>query len=249
VVWDNAEEIAIPATDLEKTPRAGSRFADLPSSASQSRNYTTWSRDFSNWLYGTQKVDLFVSPSTKEVSMPGESEQEFRVRIQQSSHEQRDNLVEQLRNKYAARIAALQERLRRAQQMKQEQADQARQAGLQTAVAIGSTLLGAFTSRRLSSTTISRASSTLRGVGRAFDESKDVARAGDTVEAIQKQLEDLQAEFNAEAAELQARIDPSTEVFQSVSVKPNKTDILVQLVALVWVPHWQDAAGSTTPAW
>jgi hypothetical protein len=249
VMWENAEDVAIPATDLEKAPRNGSRFADLPPAASQSKNYAAWSRDFGNWLYGTQKMDLFISPSTKQVSMPGESEQEFRLRIQQSSREQRDDLVEQLRSKYAVRTASLQERLRRAQQTQQKQADQARQAKLQTAVALGSTLLGAFTGRRISSSTISRASSTLRGVGRAVDESKDVARAGDTVEAIQKQLDDLQAEFNTEAAELQARIDPGTEVFQTISVKPNKTDILVQLVALAWAPHWQDASGSFTPAW
>jgi hypothetical protein len=110
-------------------------------------------------------------------------------------------------------------------------------------------LLGAFTGRRISSSTISRASSSMRGVGRALDESKDVDRAGETVEAVQKSLDALEVEFKTEAAELQARIDPGTETFQTVSVKPNKTDILVQLVALVWAPHWQDTAGNTTPAW
>jgi hypothetical protein len=249
VVWDNAEESAIPASDLEKSPQAEAHYADLPPVANQSKNYTTWSRDFGNWLYGTQKVDLFVSPSTKEVSKPGESEQEFRLRLQQSSREQRDQLVEQLQNKYAARITTLQERLRRAQQMQQKQSDQARQAQLQTAVSIGSTLLGAFAGKRIRSSTISRASSSVRGVGRALEEGKDVDRAGETVEAVQKSLEAVQVEFKNEAGELQARIDPSAETFQTVSVKPNKTDILIQLVALIWAPHWQDAAGTTTPAW
>jgi hypothetical protein len=249
VTWDDAQEVNIPATDLEKSPQSNALFADLPSPAIQSKNYTVWNRDFNNWLYGTQKVELFASPSLKAVSQPGESEAAFRVRLQQSAREQRDEMVSQHRDKYASKFAILQERLRRAQQAVDKQAEQAKQAKIQTAISFGSTLLSAFTGRRVSSSTISRASSTFRGVGRAIDESKDVSRAGDTVAVIQQQLNDLQAEFDSETASLQEKIDPSTEVFSTIVVKPNKSDILVQLVALVWAPHWQDGQGNLTSAW
>jgi len=89
----------------------------------------------------------------------------------------------------------------------------------------------------------------MRGFSRSIDESKDVARAGDTVASIQQQLADLQVEFDNETAALEARIDPATESLEPVSIKPDKSDILVQLVTLVWVPYWQDAQGSTGPAW
>lgn len=249
VVWDNAEEINIPVTDLEKTSRPGGRFSDLASSASQARNYTAWGRDFSNWIYGTQKVDLLQSQNLKEVSKPGESESEFRVRISQKAREQRDFKVDQLRKKYAPKSATLQERLRRAQQMVEKQAEQAKAAKLHTAINLGSTLLGAFTGRKVNSTTISRASSTVRGFGRAMEESKDVTRAGDTVESIQQQIKELQVEFEAELASLEARIDPSSEVLSTVSLKPNKTDIQVQIVSLAWVPFLRDGQGNLQPAW
>jgi hypothetical protein len=194
-------------------------------------------------------VDLFRSPGLKEVSQPGEGEREFRVRLQQLGREQRDLLVEQLRKKYAPRIAVLQERLRKAQQAAEKQAEQAKQAKFQTAISIGSTLLGAFTGRRVSSTTISRASTAMRGFSRAIDEGKDVSRAGDTVASIQKQIADLQVEFDNETAALEARIDPSMESLETISLKPDKSDILVQLVSLVWVPYWQDSLGSNSPAW
>jgi hypothetical protein len=249
VVWDDSSEIEVPATDLEKSPQVNAIFGELASTASQSKNYPIWTRDFNNWLYGTRKVDLFRSPGLKEVSQPGESEREFRVRIQQIAREQRDLLVEQLRKKYAPRNAVLQERLRKAQQAADKQAEQAKQAKFQTAISVGSTLLGAFTGRKVSSSTISRASTAMRGFSRAIDESKDVARAGDTVASIQKQLADLQVEFDNETAALEARIDPSTESLETISIKPDKSDILVQLVSLVWVPYWQDSQGSYIPAW
>jgi hypothetical protein len=249
VVWDNAEEINVPATDLERSPRTGALFGELASAASQGRNYSLWLRDFNNWLYGSRRVDLLQSPSLKEVSKPGESERDFRVRLQQLAREQRDLLVEGLRKKYAPRTATLQERLRRAQQAVEVQAEQAKQAKFQTAISLGSTLLGAFTGRKVSRSTISRASTAMRGFSRSIDESKDVARAGDTVASIQQQLADLQAEFDNETAALEAKIDPATETLQPFSVRPDKSGILVQLVTLVWVPYWQDPQGSSAPAW
>jgi hypothetical protein len=249
VSWEDADEINIPARDLEKSAQTNALFGELPSAASQSKNYTAWNRDFGNWLYGTQKVELFSSPSLHAVSQPGESEAAFRIRLQQSAREQRDAMVAQLRTKYASKIAVLQDRLRRAQQAAEKQAEQARQAKLQTAISFGGTLLSAFTGRKVSSGTISRASTAFKGVGRAIDESKDVARAGDTVAAVQQQLTALQAEFEAETQALQEKIDPSTESLDTIVVKPNKSDIQVQLVALVWMPFWQDSIGSNTPAW
>ncbi len=249
VVWDDLQEINIPATDLEKSPQVNAFFGELTSAATQSKNYAIWNRDFNNWLYGTQKLELFESPNLNEVSQPGETESAFRIRLQQSARERRDEMVAQLRNKYSGKMSVLQERLRRAQQAVEKQAEQAKQAKLQTAISFGSTLLSAFTGRKVSSSTISRASSTFRGVGRSIDESKDVARAGDTVAAVQKQITDLQTEFDTETSTLQEKIDPSTEALETIVVKPNKSDILVQLVSLVWVPYWQDAQGSLTPAW
>jgi hypothetical protein len=249
VVWENASEMNVPATSLEKSPASEAVFGILPSSASQGKNYPPWIRDFSNWLFSTQKVELFRSPGVKEISKPSESENDFRVRIQLIAREQRDLQVEQLRKKYAPKVASLQERLRRAQQAVDKQAEQAKQAKFQTAISIGSTLLGAFTGRRVSSTTISRASTAMRGFSRSIDESKDVARAGDTVASIQKQITDLQAEFDREVSLLQGRIDPATENQEMISIKPGKSDILVQLVSLVWIPYWQDSLGNQKPAW
>jgi hypothetical protein len=44
-------------------------------------------------------------------------------------------------------------------------------------------------------------------------------------------------------------MDPQTEMFETVAIKPKKTDIAVQLVALAWAPYWQDSQGQVTRAW
>ncbi len=70
--------------------------------------------------------------------------------------------------------------------------------------------------------TISRASSAFRGASRAADESKDVSRAGETVAAIEQQITDLQAEFDAEIADLQEKTDITSEILQTISVEPKQ---------------------------
>ena len=250
VSWENAEEIGVPAVDLEKSPQSGAQFSELPSAASQVKSYNAWNKDFANWLYGSQVINLLQSPSLKEVSQPAEDERDFRIRMGQKAREQRDEMVEALRKKYAPKIAALQERLRKAQAAVQKQQEQARQAKMQTALSFGATLLGAFTGRKtFSGTTINRASSAARRAGRAFEESGDVSRANETAESIQQQLNELQAQFEAESAALSERFDPLTEQLETVSVKPKKSDITVQLLSLAWAPYWQDEQGNLTSAW
>src|SRR6185369_11182998 len=101
---------------------------EVPAAARKAKSYQGWTKDFVAYLYGNQRLDLLKSPSTGEVSNPGEAERDFRVRLQQTARELRDEQVETLRRKYAPKMAALQERIRRAQQAVEREAAQANQA-------------------------------------------------------------------------------------------------------------------------
>lgn len=80
-----------------------------------------------------------------------------------------------------------------------------------------------------------RATTTARGVGRASKEAQDVARAKENVGSVQAQMEELDAELQAAIASLDARYHPATEPLETISLKPKRGGVTVQLVALVWV--------------
>ena len=103
--------------------------------------------------------------------------------------------------------------------------------------------------RAVSASTLGRATTAARGVSRSMKESQDIGRAEDNVEALQQKLADLNAEFEAQVAELQSSVDPLKEELETITIKPKKTNISVQLCALVWAPYWRDAQGTLTPAW
>ncbi|MDZ4732334.1 MAG: ATP-binding protein [Nitrospirota bacterium] len=250
VDWDHAMETGLALADLESAPSDGAQFGSVPSAASKAKNYETWNKEFSGWLFRTQKVDLFKSPSTKEVSRPGVSERDFRVQLQQSGREARDKQSDSLRQKYAPKVAALQDRIRRAGQMVERQQAESRSSQIQAAISIGASILGAFLGRKtISATNIGRATTAIRGAGRAIKESKDVGQAEENVTALQQQLADLEAQFKKETDDLAAATDPLNEKFEAISLKPTKANIAVKLVALAWTPHWRDEQGVLTAAW
>ena len=249
VEWQNGTEAAFGLDELEPEPAADALFGSLPPEAAKAKSYAAWSRDLAQWLYGSQTVELFKSASLGETSQPGESERDFRVRLQQAGREKRDEGVEKLRKTYAPKMAALEERIRRAAQATEREKEQSSQQKVQAAISIGATLLGAFLGRKAVSTaTMGRAATAARAGSRTWKEAQDVARAAETVEALRQQLADLESQFAAETQALELAVSPATEAFDTVTVKPKKTNITVRLVALSWAPHWQDSQGDVRPA-
>jgi hypothetical protein len=250
VDWDRATAMDFVVADLEQNPEEEGEFLTLPASAGKAKSYADWNKDFGGWLFRTQKMELFRSPSTKEVSTPDESERDFRVRLQQAGREQRDKGAEMLRQKYASKMTTLQERIRRAELAKEKQQAESRSSQVQAAISVGASILGAFLGRKtISASNIGRATTAVRSAGRVIKESQDVGAAEENVAALQQQLADLEAQFKSESDALAAATDPLNEKLETISIKPTKANIAVKLVALVWTPHWRDAEGRLTQAW
>ncbi|MFO0699236.1 MAG: ATP-binding protein [Nitrospira sp.] len=250
VDWDKATATDLAVGDLESSPEDGAHFLPLPASAGKAKSYTDWSKDFSGSLFRTKKVELFRSPTTKDVSKPGESERDFRVRLQQTGREQRDKGADALRQKYASKIVTLQDRIRRAELAKEKQQAESRSSQMQAAISVGASILGAFMGRKaISAANIGRATTAIRTAGRVVKESKDVGVAEENVAALQQQLADLEAQFKSESDALAVATDPLNEKLDTISIKPTKANIAVKLVALAWTPHWRDSRGDLTPAW
>ncbi len=250
VDWDAVEMVDFEETDLETQAEEGAGFSDLPATAGKAKSYNKWNKEWKNWVYRNHAVELLKSPSLGELSRPSESERDFRIRLQQLAHEERDVMVEKIRKKYAPKIVTLQDRIRRAELAVEREAEQAKQSKLQTVISVGATLVGAFLGRKaVSRSSVGRATTAIRGAGRAVKEATDVGRAQENVKALEQRLLDLEAEFEAETEKLAGGNDPLTETFESVTVRPKKMNISIQLAVLTWMPYWQDERGARTPAW
>ncbi|HNI17421.1 MAG TPA: ATP-binding protein [Nitrospira sp.] len=250
VEWEQSTAADVQVADLEREPAAAAEFAALPGAASKGKQYDSWKSDLSGWLFRTQKLELWRSPTSNTLSKPGESERDFRVRLQQVGREERDRLSDELRKKYAPKITTLRDRVRRAEQAREKQQNESRSSQVQAVISVGASILGAFLGRKtLSATNIGRATTAIRSAGRVMKESQEVGHAEENVATLQQQLTDLEAQFKSESDALMAATDPLTEKLDQISLKPTKSNIIVKLVGLAWVPAWRGADGTSAPAW
>ncbi|HEX4971527.1 MAG TPA: hypothetical protein VFV69_10770, partial [Steroidobacteraceae bacterium] len=249
VLWNEATSVPDLKSRLSKAPAPSSTFASLPSGALRAQTYATWGKALAAHLFETARSDALVCDALKATSPPGMSEGDFRAQLALAAREQRDAAVADLKRKYAPKLAALEDQLRRAGERVERERSQLNQQRLSSAFSIGASVLGAFLGRRtLSATNVNRAASAARAATRIGRESGDVDRASDSVEVVQQKQRDLQQQFDADAAALDTRFDASAVVLRKVQVSPRKSDISVGEIALVWAPWRKGADGFPTPA-
>lgn len=238
--WDTGEEVDLTDKDVERDPADGAAFATLPPEAAKAKSYADWGKRLADSLFRTQELTLLRSPSLEATSKPNETEKEFRLRLAQNAREERDAFAEKLRAKYASKIGTLEDRIRRAQQTVEVQKAQASQSKVNTALSIGAAILGGFLGRKtISAGNVGKAATAMRAGSRAYQESGDVGRAEENVQALQQQLTDLQAQFQTEVDAFSSKVDPATEALETIKVRPKKADIRVDAVVLAWTPAWK----------
>jgi hypothetical protein len=251
VDWEQSSEIAVSADDLgSEPPEKAAEFAELPQAALNKGNYTDWQQQLVSWIYSACPLELYSSPALKAVSRPEESERDFRIRLEQLAREARDLRMEQLRRKYAPKVAALQERIRRAEGAVEREKEQAQQQKMQSTIAIGATLIGAlFGSKLASARNVRGVGSAARSMSRAGREAGDVRRAEENLDALRQQLEELEGDLRTDCAAVESAIDSRTEELERTSLRPKKSSIEVRFCALTWLPYWRMKTGGGEPAW
>ena len=123
----------------------------------------------------------------------------------QRTREQRDAAVEKLRTQYAPKMHKLREKVRNAEQVVQREEGQARGAKMQTAISAGATILDALIGRKVSRTSMGRATTTARGAQRAMQQEQDVKAAKEDLASAQAEYERLAQELAAKIAEIQTQ--------------------------------------------
>ncbi|GJM26766.1 MAG: ATP-binding protein [Phycisphaerae bacterium] len=235
-IWEAAD--AAKTVDIEMSGEPDARYAPLPAIAQRKTSYSKWSKSLTNYLYRNHDKTILKSKELKQYSELDESESDFRVRLRHLLHEKRDQQIEKLRKKYAPKLTSLEERIRKAEERVEREMSQMKQKGVQTAVSLGATILGALFGRKKASVgNVGRAASTIRSASRTAKERGDISRASDNVEALQKRLAEMEATFGTEIEEIRTEADIDNLEFEELTIRPRKSDIAIDTLALAWTPY------------
>jgi uncharacterized protein DUF87 len=238
VDWENASPAPFALNDLKSRPDKSLPFASLPTAAADKKKHAQWAKDLARWAAQSQSVELLRSARTKLTSRVDEDERAFRIRLQADAREARDAAVAKVRQKYATKLATAEDRLRRAEGAVQREQEQASESKVQAGVSIAATIAGALLGRKaVSLTTLGRATTAARGMGRIGREAQDVVRAQANLGALREARDAIAADLERDMQQVAGSFDASTETFERVLLKPKRGSVSVQLVALLWTPQ------------
>ncbi|NQX00558.1 ATP-binding protein [bacterium] len=225
-----------PAKLVESNPAAAAGFAELPGFAMNAANYKQVEKDFGEWLYRNERAEIFSCAPLKAFSQLAESESDFRARMVHQAREARDAAIDKLRTAAVKKVATLENRLRTAEGQLAREKTESSSAAMQAGVSVIGGILGAFFGRKSGLGSITRGTSSIGKATGAYKQHQDVANAEAKVEGVAGEIEAIQAELEAGIAKLTETFDPTALPLETESIKPTKSDVKVETVALLWLP-------------
>jgi len=242
------QALQIDPAQLAKEPLPNAGWAALPPFARKASVYTAAKSEAVDRIYQEQTLEIYHSPALEEYGRPGESEGDFRARLQHKARELRDAEIEKLKTKYAAKFRSLDEDLARARGALEREQEQARVAKAGTGISILGGVIGALFGRKSKSGMVSAGSSAARSATRAWQQSGDVGRAEDRIKAAEAEAAAINAEAEKAIQKIRDSYDIGTEKLEKESIRPLKKNIAVKAAGLAWVPHYDVGGGALETA-
>ncbi|MCB9139796.1 MAG: DUF87 domain-containing protein [Caldilineaceae bacterium] len=239
VDWENAEQLKASLRDLHDEPPVldsalGPFFAPPPESANSSSELKTLRNELDDWLYYNQRLPLNYHAELDILQRPGESEREFQLNVRQAARERRDDEVDKLEEKYANKIATIEDRKKKEErELAEDEADYQSRKQEEWA-GIGESALNFVLGRR-SSRYVSRAMSKRRMTANA---KADIDESIAQIAEYEEDIKELNEELKGEIEEISAQWEHVQEQITKEELKPRRTDVQTELLALAWRPSW-----------
>jgi hypothetical protein len=242
-VWKGA---ATRDADLvtDNRPDERGQFANLPSEMGREKSYSVFARHLKEHLYREESLKLSICPLLEQTSSQDESEEAFRARIAPMLEARRNAEREKIEQTHAKKLADADDRLRRAQARLSTQRWQffARLGGMAWVVAdtVLSVLGKGLPGRRRSLDPAFRSVATGRG---------QQSNAQISVDSALQEKQALEEQHQEQLKQLEAKYNPASAGIESLELKPQKADIEVDQVSLVWLPWRIDVNGAAAPVY
>ena len=228
--WERAENDTTDFTRFPTQIPAQAKLGKLPDIVRNDRGLRGAKKSLSDFLYQEKKLELYRCKSPKIESKPHETLGDFRVRLQDLLNDKKEEEIERLKERYAKKESLLRDRLQRAiARVEKEEADVSSKT-TDTMISAGMAVLGALFGHR----STAKIGSTLNKGSRILKERGDVDRAQQRVDEVQKKIEELGDELEEKIDDLEERYSVDSCEIETFSIKPRRSDIGVEEIALVW---------------
>jgi len=235
VLWREGEVFNVDSENLEREPYPQRQYEKIDFNLRAAKSFSDFKRDFAEYLYQNETLEVFKFSELNLISLPEESEEDFRKRIQKALSEQVQARKEKIRASYSRKLDTLQTKVQRALQKKEQRKSRVYWRMFETMVSFFSALVGAFVGKGMTKGTITQTGTTIGRAGKVGKDHQEAASAEENYQIANEELQKVQHEMEKEL-ELVAKIPSLEELkLEKILVKPRKSDLDVERIAVVWV--------------
>jgi hypothetical protein len=223
--------------DLLTAPQANLPYRICDAPIATKAFWTKLNKSLVDHLYQSQRLTVPANKELKLIGRPGETDEAFAARCRLAADERADADTAKLKEKYAAKLARVQEQLKAAEGrvnvLEQERSN--RHTG-EVIGAVDAVLGGLFGGARSRRSAVSKLGRAANARGRSATASERVQAAQGKVDSLEDLLADLQEQAEQEILALDEKWNAVAADLSTYDVAPKRTDISVKYFSLVWLP-------------
>lgn len=237
--WQEAEPCPVHPDQGTERAQAGSGFFPVAPDLNDRKKLTDLKRTFADYLYHGEKLRLFRVPSLKLESRPGESEEQFHLRVNALLREKKAEAGQKIEARFRKKQQQLQVRLEKSLGRLDKEKGDVKTRTVDTALSFGVAIFGAlFGGKGVSIASAGRSARGVRSAGRLMKEKGDVQRAEQEVERNEEALQMLAADLQEKLSAVADRFDPARFPVEDFSITPRRNDIFSLRFFLLWEPDF-----------
>ncbi|UPT77587.1 DUF87 domain-containing protein [Sulfurovum sp. XGS-02] len=226
IAWEDAVEEVLGFDRFPHTPPKNAKFHPLPDMVLEDKRLVKAIKELKETLYRQHDLKLLRCLSPRLESKVEESRADFMVRLQDELNEKKEMEIEKLQICYGKKEKTLLERLSRAKDRVEKEASDSTGSMIEAGIAVLGALFGRSTPTKIGRA-VSKGSKILKERG-------EMSRAEERMTTIEEEIEALEYELEDTIDALQEKYSVDNCEIEKFTIKPRKSDIDVEICAVVW---------------
>jgi phage host-nuclease inhibitor protein Gam len=230
--WENALRLTRDQVRFSNNPSGAAAYQPVPSQFNTFTKIQGLGRSLPNYLLQSFRLKIYAHRDLGVTQRQGEDDRAFTIRLRDAARERRDAEVRKIQDKYESKINKVEDKIRSLQRTLQSDQEEVQARKREEYLGAGETVLGFFIGRRRT-TGITTASRRRRMTEKA---QSDVQVTQGKLSDLKKDVDELEAELRDAVDKVTRRWDSVPDEVSTIEIKPKRSDIKIDLLALAWVP-------------
>jgi hypothetical protein len=227
---------------IDTSSAPSTRFSSIDAPLNDVKLMTALQKDFTDWVFHNSAVKARVNQALKVFAGPDVSPAEFMKACADAARDARDAEIEKKTAQLDRQLKSLEDKLTREERELAKDEDELSNRKMEEAGTHIENITGLFGGRRKAS----RLSSSLTKRRMTQQARADVEESKEAIKQFNQDILDLQKRREEVVAEINDRwgrvVNESTEM----TITPKKTDVLVKVFGVAWMPHYVIKSGTET---